>query len=419
MSRWRHRLMEQGAAIALAALLGACAMPSLTGVASPTPTPTPRPSPTPTLSPTHTTTAAPPSATPTPTATSEPTRVPPLAGSFDVYLSAPNENGEQELLWINVNARRIAARATIRTDNGYAIRAGPYVYFQQASTHRPYRANTAGFVEPLTFASPPADVGGYQLLPSANGDWLAWLSTDRTGTYYELHRSTREGGDVRLIARGDMEAGSTITLVRLSNDGRMVFYALQPPGIADVTPFNARYDLYGVDAETSAITHLPGEPACGLDQLCDGHISPDGAYLARTLPSIQAAAPVVVTNLITGQVIARYTPQGIPAGSVYEVGYPFFTPSGDLIYFEAIGAAGTEDYVLVLANIVTGEQRIIAYLGKSRHRPLGWAGEGFVLLTTREPAAYDTWQIDLRDGKVRQISSLLFLGHIEQPPIAP
>lgn len=416
MGRWPDRLAKLAAATVLAMLLGACAPIA----APPTPTSTLRPSPTSTPSPAHTATPTPlPTATPTASPTPEPTRIPPLAGSFDVYLSAPDENGEQELIWIDINARRITTRVTIRTDNGYAIRAGPYVYFQQAGTHRPYRINTAGFVEPLTFAFPPANAGAYQLLPSANGDWLAWLITNQAGTYYEIHRATREGGDVRLITRGEMEAGSTITLVRVSNDGRMLFYALQPPNITDTTLFNTRYDLYGADAETGAVTRLPGEPACGPDQLCDGHISPDGAYLARTLPSTQAAAPVVVTNLVTGQVIARYTPQGIPAGSIYEVGDPFFTPSGDLIYFEAVGAAGAERYVLVLAGIVTGEQRIIAHLGRNRHRPLGWTGEGFVLLTTREPRLYDTWQIDLRDGTVRQISPLLFLGHIEQPPVTP
>ncbi len=417
MGRQLDGLLKLAAATVLAMLLGACALPPAITV-SPTFTPTRWPSSTP--SPIHTVTPTlPPTATPTASPTPEPTPVPPLAGSFDVYLSAPNEDGEQELIWIDVNARRIVTRVTIRTDNGYAIRAGPYVYFQQAGTHRPYRVNTAGFVEPLTFAFPPAGVGDYQLLPSANGDWLAWLSTDRAGTYYEIHHADREGSNVRLIARGEMEAASTITLVRLSNDGRMLFYALQPPNITDVTLFGARYDLYGVNTDTGALTHLPGEPACGPDQLCDGHISPDGAYLARTLPSTQAAAPVVVTNLVTSQVIARYTPQGIPVGSIYEVGYPFFTPSGDLIYFEAVGAAGAERYVLVLAGIVTGEQRIIAHLGRNRHRPLGWTSEGFVLLTTREPALYDTWQIDLRDGTVRQISPLLFLGHIEQPPLTP
>lgn len=413
-SRIQRHIMAAGGVIA-AALLSACAVVTPSPAYTPTTTPRPTATATATLTATSTPTSMP---TPAPTETLAltPTAIPPLPGSFDVYLSAPDEDGQQTLVWIDIATGAVAARATIATDDGYAIRAGQYVYFHAYSTRYPQRANTAGAIETVRFALPPAGAEHYQLLPSANGQWLAWASTGRGGTYYEISLAAQDGSGVRVVLRGETASGTTLTLIRVTNDGRQVFFSLQPEDVTDTTLFNARYDLHVVDTLTGTDTRLLGEPACGVSLVCDGHISPDGAYLARTLPPADTAEPVIVTNLVSGQVIGHFAPLQVPPGSAYEVGYPYFTPSGDLIYTEAIGAPGLENYLLVHANLVTGEQRVIADLGQRRHRPLGWTGEGFVLLTTREPGAYDTWQIDIRSGVVRQIASLLYLGHIEVSP---
>lgn len=414
-SRIQRHMMASGGLIAAGMLLGACVAVTPSPAYTTTSTPRPTATASATLTPTPTATSMP---TPVPTEALAltPTAVPPLRGSFDVYLSAPDEDGQQTLVWIDILTGAVAARTTIRTDDGYAIRAGQYVYFHAYGTRYPQRANTAGAVEPVRFAYPPAGSEHYQLLPSANGQWLAWASTGRGGTYYEISLAAQDGSGARVVLRGESAPGTALTLIRVTNDGRQVFLSMQPADVADTTLFNARYDLHVVDTLTGTDTRLPGEPACGVTLVCDGHISPDGAYLARTLPPTDTAEPAIVTNLVSGQVIGRFAPLQVPPGSAYEVGYPYFTPSGDLIYTEAIGTPGLENYLLVHANLVTGEQRVIADLGQRRHRPLGWTGEGFVLLTTREPGAYDTWQIDIRSGMVRQIASLLYLGHIEVLP---
>ncbi len=381
----------------------------------------PIPSPTLTLMPTAkatVTVAATPSFTPglplTPTGWLESTALP-LLGSFDVYLGAPDSNGRQVLVWLDINTSQPVTQIAVQTADGTAIRAGQFVYFHAYGTRRPQRVNSAGAIEPLSFANPPEGSSFYQLLPSANGDWLAWASVSREGDSLTVHASAWDGHDAHRVAVIPVEPGTTVRLIRLTNDGQKVFYALQPPQLADQTLFNARFDLYVLDTHSGVIAHLPGEPACGENLVCDAHISPDGAYLVRTLPPSSVAAPVVVTNLVSGAVIARFEPLDVPPSVTYELGYPFFTPGGELVYTEAIGPPDLAEYRLVWANVMTGEQRLIVNLGNDRHRPLGWTGGGFVLLTTREPGYYDTWQIDIRDGSIRRIAALLFLGHVEVP----
>jgi hypothetical protein len=330
-----------------------------------------------------------------------------------VYLGAPNASGVQALRWLDTATNQVATEIRdLSLPAGEAIRAGEYVYLVWTG-NLPMRINTAGATDLLEFALPPAGADVYQLLPSANGHWLGWVYGDQG--VFSFFVSDPDGSGVRLVATLQAQPDDTIRLLRLTNDGRTLFFDQRPATITDTTLFNAFYDLYALDTASGTITHLPGEPACGQGLVCDAHISPDGAYLVRTLPPATAGAPIVITNLVTGVVVGRFRPVEIPAGAAFELGYPFLTPGGELVFMEAYGPPGLETYLLGWANLVTGEQRLITSLGNSRHRPLGWAGDGFTLLTTREPDFYDTWQIDIRNGQIRQVAAMLFLGHIEIP----
>jgi hypothetical protein len=396
-----------------------------------TPSLTPLPSPTPlgeeggageaevsTAQPTASTTEPPSTGTPL---AGSPTPVPPdtlpIPGAFDVYLGAPDEDGRQLLRWVETTTGVKTTEITIKTDDGMALRAGQYVYFYEAGTRQPKRVNTAGAVETLTFARPPQDALYFEFLPSPTGQYLAWLSISRNGGSYTINQSAADGSTAGMVATGKLEPGKTMRLIRLTNDGSTIFYDLRPDVLPAETLFNSRTDLFLLDVATGVATQLPGEPACGADRVCDGHVSLDGSYLVRTIPPATAAAPIVVTNLTNGQVVARFVPLDVPPGAAFAgMGYPYFTPGGELIYTIAYGPSGLENYMIVWANLVTGEQRILAELGQYRHRPLGWAAEGAWLLTTREPASYETWQINVETGEMRRIAGMLFLGHIESPP---
>lgn len=349
-------------------------------------------------------------------ATAIPTDMPPLRGSFDAYLGAPDADGVQLLRFVNTDTGQTATEITIQTDGGRAIRAGQYVYYHALSTRRPMRVNTAGAVKLLEFAMPVVQASYYQLLPSANGSWLAWVSVNAEGTQYAIGRAFQDGSAAATMHEGEIEPGTEIELLRLTNDGRTLFFSLLPASVEDRdTPFNQRQQIYALEMRTGTVTAADDGATCPAVVVCDAHVSPDGAYLALAAPPTAVPAPVTVTNLFSHSVIARYGPPVAPLGVDIDLGYPFFTPGGELIYMQAVRRPDNPSYRLVFANIVTGEQQVLVDLGEVRHRPLGWTGEGFVLLTTREPGYYDTWQIDVRDGTVRQVSDLMYLGFIPAP----
>ncbi len=387
---------------------------------SPTPSLTPLPSPTPLGTPlgdqTLTATSQPPLSGPPDAAQMPiPGDTKPLAGSFDVYLGAPGPDGGQLLRWVDSKTGQKATEILIRAEGTEAVRAGQYVYFHAPNNRHPRRVNTAGAVEGLPFANPASSASLYQLLPSPTGYFLAWLAVSADGLSYTIGASSWDGQGAREVVQGTLEPGMTARLIRVSNDGQKIFFDLVPGELTDQALFNGWYDLHMLDVSRGWVIQLPGEPACGDMRICDAHVSLDGAFLVRTLPPDSAGSPVVVMNLVSGVVVARFGPQDIPRGAAFELGYPFFTPGGELIFLEAYGPPGLENYLLVWANLVTGEQRLVADLGSEQYRPLGWADDGITLFATREPDAYDTWQINVETGKKRQIAGMLFLGHIEQP----
>ncbi|NDJ52122.1 MAG: hypothetical protein GYB68_03435 [Chloroflexi bacterium] len=422
--------------VGLAILLSACssggAAPATElSLESPTPeiqyiivTATPQPSPTasPTISPTPE--ASPPaSATRTPapvatagsaTVTAVPADAPAIPGRFDVYLGEPDDNNRQVLRWVDTDSGESITEILIVTDDGQAVRGGDTVYYLAPGTRQPMQANTAGAVQTLEFAAPPPSSTDYELLPAANGAYLAWLVVE--DLTFRILVADAQGDVVTTAAEGAMAEGESISLVRLANDGQRVFYERRPDGITYQSIFRERYALFLADLVTGRALRLPGEPACGEVFVCDAHISPDGSVLVRTLPPSVSSAPIIVTNLDSNSVILQQAPTDVPSGAAYNVGYPLFTPGGELVYVLAFGAPGLESFRLMRSNLSNGQQQIVANLGSERHRPLGWAGDGVTLLTTREPAFYDTWQINIETGALRQIAGMRWLGTITQAP---
>jgi hypothetical protein len=377
-----------------------------------TPSLTPLPSPTPLGD------GANPAAEEAGAATPIPPGTEPLDGLFDVYLLAPDDSGWQHLRWVSVYSRGVSTDITIHPANNWAARAGQYIYYVEADTLSPCRVNTAGAIEELTFADPHPGAASYQLLPSSTGEYLAWIETGQDGSY-TISAAYYTGEDARVVAEGTLEAGETIDLIRVARDGSKLFFDRRPADVDVDEVFDGYYDLYQLDLSTGEVAQLPGEPACGGRRACGAHISPDGAYLVRTLPPTAAGAEVVVTNLSTSTVVARFYPEGIPPGVAYDIGWPFLTPSNELVFVEEYGTPSLETYLLIAGNLLTGEQRVVAELGSEPHRPLGWASDGVTLLTTREPDFYDTWQVDIITGEVKQIAAWMFLGYIQEPPPGP
>ena len=274
-----------------------------------------------------------------------PPDTPPLRGSFDVYLSVPSEDGLQSLQWLSTSSGLPITEIQIRTDDGTAMRAGQHIYFLAPGSRQPRRVNTAGAIQDVSFAAPPLGTTYYEFLPSATGDYLAWLivAPDRTFT---VHVADEAGNDVRQVAGDTLLAGEQIHLLRVTNDGLRIFYDRRPESVTHDPLFNQRYDIYMVSIVNNGVIRLPGEPGCGETLVCDAHISPDGAYFVRLLPS-QFTEPVIVTNLVSSAQIARFPAAEAPPGTTLQVGYPLLTPGGELVYIEALGPPDLATYRLV------------------------------------------------------------------------
>ncbi|NDJ35524.1 MAG: hypothetical protein GYB64_12735, partial [Chloroflexi bacterium] len=378
---------------------------------------TPLPSPTPLDD--EETAAAPDDTTPAPQPTDIPSDAAPIPGTFDVYIGAPDESGSQLLRWVEGASSRKITEISVQTGEQSAVRAGEYVYYVDPASGDPIRVNTAGAESVVDFAAPPADASAYQLLPSATGRFLGWLVREPDGTAV-ISLAAADGTDARTIAEIEAEPDTAIQLIRVSNDGSQVFFDRRPADITDGEIFIGYHEIHIIDAASGEVSVAPGEPACGEDRACGGRVSPDGAYMVRTLPPARSGTPIIVTNLINGSNIARFDTPTVPAGARYEIGDPFFTPTpgGSLIYIIGYGAPGLENYQIVFANLVTGEQELVTDLGADRLRPLGWTAGGSILLAHRD-TEYDTWQLTVEDGSRRQIAGLLFLGTIVVEPETP
>jgi len=344
------------------------------------------------------------------------TPVPVFEGAYEVYLSEPNDSGEQTLHWQNVLSRVVVTDVNLNPLHDAAFRSGRYIYYIEERTFRPIRINTAGYSEPVSFALPPADAAGYQLIASSNGDYLAWLIVGADGSSYFVYTAFVDGSGERIVQQGKLEPETSIELLRISNDGRYVFIDKRPDSAVPEADFPGAYDIWVIDTRVNTEEQVSGEPACGENIMCGAYISPDGALLARTLPADSFAAPIVVTNIFSSTVIGRFVPENAPLTGVWQVGLPIFTPGGELVYMMSYGPTGTENYAIHFVNLVTEEQRKIAELGVIQQIPVGWATDGFNLLTTGRDDVYETRQIDIRDGRFRYVSPNRYLGIVNEPP---
>ncbi len=396
---------------AIALLLSACApapTPSPTYVkptalpATELPSPTEPPTDTPTPEPTSTETP-----TPQPTAT----LLGPVYGTFDVYFSAPaDDEGRQLIRWLDVGSGAVVGEVLDFISEGTVHRGGEAVYYVNGDDI-PIRMNSRGETERLTFAAPPVAYEYYEFLPAANGHWLAWVTGSLSEGSFIISISSRDGLDAHILYHGQSVPGARVHLLRVTNDGKSIFYDLIGPDVREPGVFGGASEVHQLSTESALDTLLPGEPACE-NRFCPAHISPDGAYFARGLPVFDVSQPLVITNLVSGNVLTRFAIPRELLGRVLTVGYPVFTPGGELVYEVELGPLGGESYMLVFANIVTGEQRVLADLRTTPHVPLGWSADATSLLTARR-GLFDTWQTPLDGSRAPvQIAGMRFLATI-------
>lgn len=366
--------------------------------------------PTETVEPTLTASPAP-TLTETAQPSPSPVMIEPLLGTFDVYVGASaGEAGEQLIRWVDVGTGRTVTERSVLIKPESVNRAGERITYVTPADI-PVRMNSAGDQEQLLYAAPVGPHDYYEFLPSANGRFYAWVWGVIADGSYAIGFAYQDGSIAGVIHSGQAEPGSQVNLLRTTNDGLSVFYDLIGPDVRPAAALGGVYEIHQLSVASGAESALAGEPACA-NRFCPAHISPDGAYLARGYAVFETSQPLIVYNLVSGNVLTRFAIPRELQGRVLSIGYPVFTPGGELVYVVELGPLGGETYELVFANIVTGEQKVIARFLSTLYTPLGWTANARAILMTRADA-YEAWQIPL-DGSAApaQIAGMRFIATI-------
>jgi len=294
--------------------------------------------------------------------------------------------------------------------------AGEAIFFAGADGG-PVRASANGQHIPYAVAAPQIDSAFYEFLISADGSTIVWLQTfagsESNPTAIWAAWDTRDA--ILPIYQEDVPPDQALRLVALSEDGETLYFDRRATA-GGYSVFPSWMELWSLEVNTGEAIRLPGEPGCGGDFACDGRVSDDGRYLLRTMPPASGEEePVVVTDISSEEIVARFALQPDDEEATYEAGSPILTPDArQLVYVLAERPAGEEIFRYFLADLTTSDQRLLAESGNTHLRPVRWLDDETLVLTA-EPSAFDEWHLSLDTGELRRVSDRLYLGRVALP----
>jgi hypothetical protein len=232
-------------------------------------------------------------------------------------------------------------------DLGTEFIAGGRIYFLQrdpeAMTLTVSRLNPDGTIEPIPATQSSGNLSfQVQFAVAPDESRLAWSEVltpedpNAPGLTSSLWLAAPDGSAPVAVFEGLVTNEFVVgTPIRFSADGQTLFFTWQPIGLGGMwNAFNGRYDnLYRVSAAGGELEKIFD---CGdLDLfLCAGDFQDDGT----------------VAYIDTERVIHVLGPDGAEVGTVPTpddyVGYPTFSPTGDLFYSTALLPAEGTDVVL-------------------------------------------------------------------------
>lgn len=282
--------------------------------------------------------------------------------------------------------------------------AGEAIFFE-GPDGGPVRASADGQHVPYAFIAPAEDADFFEFLISADGSTLVWLEMrhDEDSNPTIIWAAWDDRDAILPIYEFDAPPDGGLRLVSLSEDGGTLYV-------------DARMDLLALDVNSGEATELPTEPGCGDAFFCEAVISDDGRYLLRAKsPPGPEPEPIVVHDIASGRVVARFAAQPTDEMVVYEVSHPILAPDRRrLVYRLAEGPFGEEAYSYFLADTVTGEQSLLAESGTTPLRPVRWLDRQTLVLSA-EPSAFDEWHLDTTTGELKRVSDRLYLGRVTLP----
>ena len=252
-----------------------------------------------------------------------------------------------------------------------------------------FRVGFDGTVQDLGFTHPSPGFFDAAILPSPDGQKIAWgsvLNMDTTGTDVILKVANIDGSNVVTLLDGHMTESRRPSPIKFSDDGQYLYYTNMPYGIGGYILFYGGPDLIRINLTTLvAETILPNNQC-----LCAIKVSPDESKVAR-INRTTAGLNLVVHEISSG------TETTFPFPSKYtQAGDIIWSPDGGSIMLTlALGNPDAEAYSVVKIDLVTSALTYFLSDDSRCIRTREWIAPGVVWLSDKD---YNVYRMDAATG---------------------
>jgi hypothetical protein len=266
---------------------------------------------------------------------------------------------------------------------------GESIFYITSNGTSLFRVGFDGTVQDLAFTHPNPGFLNAAILPSPDGQKIAWgsvLNMDTTGTDILLKVANIDGSNMVTLLDGHMTESRRPSPIKFSNDGQFLYYTNMPYGIGGYILFYGGPDLVRINMTTLvAETILPSNNC-----LCAMEFSPDESKVARINRTAEGLS-LVVHEISSG------TETTFPFPSQYtQAGGIIWSPDGGSIMLTlALGNPDTEAFSVVKIDLVTS---MVSYFLSNDTRCIQtreWVAPGVVWLSDTE---YNVYRMDSATG---------------------
>jgi len=326
----------------------------------------------------------------------------------DVFLELDPTTGGARIYFVDA-LTGLSTLASVDQGRNFTL-VGDYVLYEKPENGVIMRATLNGLLEPHPFIHRSVGVQALSWTVSPDHQSIAWTVTAADGSS-TAYAAWADGHDLRQLPIESPQPPLQLYPLALADGMQRFFYDSAHPATS-AAPYAIFEHIRAYSLVDEAFVDIPQEPICP----CSAALAPGGRILGR-LEAAQGQGPFIlhVWDLPTGADITIPPPN-----------FSFQT-GGDLILnnnatlaayslSEGVGSdTAPEQYALVLADVVAGQQVVALPPGDLRYRPVSFIDNDEALLLT---ASTGTYKLALSTGELKKVSNYIYLGAITQSPAA-
>ncbi|MEK7275813.1 MAG: hypothetical protein AAB427_00550, partial [Chloroflexota bacterium] len=276
--------------------------------------------------------------------------------------------------------------------------AGNYLFYLDSSSQMARRAAFDGTTLDLPFVNPGGNFFEGQILPSPDGERIAWGTTafepDPAGdTHIKVTVANVDGSGEQILLDRRLADSVLPQPAQWSSDGRYLYFTDEPYGIGGYILFWGGPDLQQVDLATGTIIEILPDQGC----LCALSLSPDGTLLA------------VITGIGPLELVLRDLATGTERKTVLEDGHLqagniVWSPDGKALMFTmAISDPEKEAYSIVRVDAGTLAQTVLIHDDPRLLETIVWADAKTVWLNSTLMLG-GAWRMDADTGETTLVA---------------